>query len=143
MAPKLRQLPGRRASRRAREHNETPNEKLTIRGRRIIAVAIQLLPLSSVIAARNTVGDALKVPFAAEHQDQPVEVLAVLQRTAIVHPAGAAVWDQRGMVRLTALLVDPERLEWVHQLTPAEFQRRRKAAFSIGQHKSRGEAGQR
>jgi len=117
--------------------------KLTIRGRRIIAIAIQLLPLSSVIAARNTVGEALKVPFAAEHQDQPVEVLAVLQRTAIVHPAGAAVWDQRGMVRLTALLVDPERLEWLYQLTPAEFQRRRKAAFSISQRKSRGEAGQR
>jgi len=89
------------------------------------------------------VGDALKVPFGAEHQDQPVEVLAVLQRTAIVHSAGAAVWDQRGTVRLTALLVDPEHLEWLHQLTPAEFQRRRKAAFSIGQRKSRGEAGQR
>src|SRR5207244_9051879 len=91
----------------------------------------------------DTVGEALKVPFAAEHQDQPVEVLAVLQRTAIVHPAGAAVWDQRGMVRLTALLVDPERLEWVYQISPAEFRRRRKAAFSIRQRKSRGEAGQR
>src|SRR5205807_10494800 len=121
--PSFDNLPGRRASRRAREHNEKP----TIRDSRIIAIAIQLLPLSSVIAARNTVGEALKVPVAAEHQDQPVEVLAVLQRTAIVHPAGAAAWDQRGMVRLTALLVDPERLEWVYQISQAELQRRRKA----------------
>ncbi len=111
-----------------------------MRGRRVIAVAIQLLPLSSVIAARNTVGEALRAPFAAQYQDQPVEVLAVLERTAIVHAAGAAIWDQRRMVRLTALLVDPERLEWVHHLTPAEFQKRRKAAFSISRRKSRGEA---
>jgi hypothetical protein len=55
----------------------------------------------------------LLVPFEADHQGEPVIVLAVLERTAVVYQAGTAGDpDDRFLARLGDMQVDQGRLRW-------------------------------
>jgi hypothetical protein len=78
------------------------------------AVTTMNVTLEATIAEREMRSDCLRVPFAARWNGQPVMVRAVLERTAVVYPADTTGGpDDRMLALRTALIVNPEDLQWI------------------------------
>jgi hypothetical protein len=88
--------------------NDAMNSSMTVCQLRLDEVQ---MALSEVLAANRRA--RLLVPFEGTRNGRPVTVLAVLERTAVVHVVNTpGSSDDRALARQTQVLVHPGRLRW-------------------------------
>jgi hypothetical protein len=95
---------------------------------------VLLVRLADVIA-RATDDQEPAPGFVANLHGEPVEVTAVLQRTAVVAPLGDR-WAEKQVVRLADLLVDPAVITWRPKAVSTGFHAKLRGRYTSEQRQA-------